>query len=248
MILTSLGLYLHSVWIKTKIQKQKTMANIFKSSIGKKLIMSITGLFLILFLTLHMCLNLTTVFDPSGETFRGVCDFMALPVVSIMVPILAAGFFFHIIYAFILTIGNRKARGSQRYEVANKAATDSWSARNMFVLGLIVVLGIALHLTDFWSKMQLQEWTGAGSEDPNALMYNTFSSIPVTILYILWFVALWFHLTHGFWSAFQTIGWNNDKWLIRWKWIANIFVTIILLGFAVVAVVACARANCPCCC
>lgn len=224
------------------------MANIFKSSIGKKLIMSISGLFLILFLILHMCLNLTSVFDPSGETFQAVCDFMGLPIVGIMVPVLAAGFLVHIVYAFILTIGNRKARGKQRYAVSNKAATDSWASRNMLVLGVIVLLGIALHLSHFWSKMQLAEWKGAEASDPNALMAATFGSIPVTIIYLLWFVALWFHLTHGFWSAFQTIGFNNDKWLIRWKWIANIFVTLIMLGFAVTAVVACIRVNCPCCC
>lgn len=224
------------------------MANIFKSSIGKKLIMSISGLFLILFLILHMCLNLTSVFDPSGETFQAVCDFMGLPIVGIMVPVLAAGFLVHIVYAIILTIGNRKARGEQRYAVSNKAATDSWASRNMLVLGAIVLLGIALHLSHFWSKMQLAEWKGAEASDPNALMAATFGSIPVTIIYLLWFVALWFHLTHGFWSAFQTIGFNNDKWLIRWKWIANIFVTLIMLGFAVTAVVSCIRVNCPCCC
>ncbi|MBQ0025115.1 MAG: succinate dehydrogenase cytochrome b subunit [Bacteroidales bacterium] len=224
------------------------MANIFTSSIGKKLIMSITGLFLILFLILHMSLNLTSVFDASGETFQAVCDFMALPIVGIMVPILAAGFVIHIIYAFILTISNKKARGTQRYAVPNKAATDSWSARNMFILGLIVLLGIALHLTDFWAKMQLADWAGGEVANPNDLMAATFGSLYVTILYVVWFAALWFHLTHGFWSAFQTIGWNNEKWFNRWKWIANIFVTIIMFGFAVTAIVAHCRVAGYCCC
>ena len=169
------------------------MANIFTSSIGKKLIMSVTGLFLILFITLHMCLNLTYVFDPSsasvggvwtGKVFQGVCDFMSLGIVSVIVPVLALGFIIHIFYAFYLTISNRKARGEVRYAVSNKAATDSWSARNMFVLGLIVVVGIALHLTDFWSNMQLQEFMG-NEADPYTLMNNTFASIPVTILYLV---------------------------------------------------------------
>ena len=124
------------------------MAKLFTSSIGKKLIMSVTGLFMILFLTMHMALNLTSVF--SAETFKAVCDFMALPIVTIMVPILAAGFVFHIVYAIILEVGNLKARGgAKRYEVANKAATDSWAAKNMIWLGLIVLLGLCLHLTDF---------------------------------------------------------------------------------------------------
>ena len=90
------------------------MAKLFTSSIGKKLIMSITGLFMVLFITMHMCLNLTSVF--SAETFEAVCEFMALPIVTIMVPILAAGFIFHILYAIILEIGNLKARGGvKRY-------------------------------------------------------------------------------------------------------------------------------------
>jgi len=210
--------------------------------------MSISGLFLILFITLHMCLNLTYVFDPKDTVFQGVCDFMSLGIISIMVPVLAAGFLVHILYAFILTITNRQARGSVRYAVSNKAATDSWSARNMFVLGLIVIIGIALHLTDFWANMQLQEFMGNEAGNPYELMHNTFSSIPVTILYLVWFVALWFHLTHGFWSALQTVGWNNTIWFKRWKCICGIYVTLVLLGFAFVAVYACCKANCFCCC
>jgi len=221
------------------------MASIFKSSIGKKLIMSISGLFLILFLTLHMCLNLTYVFDPSesGKVFEGVCEFMSLGIIKIMVPVLAFGFLIHIIYAFILTITNRQARGTQRYEVSNKAATDSWSARNMFVLGLIVIIGIALHLTNFWAKMQLQEFMGSVPENPNGLMALTFGKWWVTALYLVWFIALWFHLTHGFWSALQTLGWNNNIWLKRWKVICGIYVTLILGGFAFIAVMAFLKVN-----
>lgn len=228
------------------------MASIFKSSIGKKLIMSISGLFLILFLTLHMCLNLTYVFDPSsemvsgiwtGKVFQGVCDFMSIGVVKIIVPVLAFGFIIHIIYAFILTIGNLRARGDQKYAVPNKAAVDSWSAKNMFVLGLIVVVGIGLHLTNFWAHMQLQEFMGAEAESPYMLMKLTFGKWWVTLLYLVWFAALWFHLTHGFWSALQTLGWNNNIWLKRWKWICGIYVTLILAGFALIAVYAFCKTN-----
>ncbi|MFA6895211.1 MAG: hypothetical protein WCQ46_05610, partial [Bacteroidales bacterium] len=79
--------------------------------------------------------------------------------------------------------------------------------------------------------------------DPNELLYKTFGNVWITILYLLWFTAIWFHLTHGFWSAFQTIGWNNNKWLKRWKVIGVIIVTILMLGFAATAIVACARTN-----
>ncbi len=222
------------------------MASIFKSSIGKKLLMSISGLFLILFLTLHMCLNLTYVFDSDNVVFKGVCDFMSLGIVNIMVPVLAAGFLVHIVYAIILTIGNMKARGDQRYEVSNKAKTDSWSSRNMFVLGVIVLVGIFLHLTDFWAKMQLQNWIGGPEGDPYELMRLTFGRWWITLLYIVWFIALWFHLTHGFWSALQTVGWNNNIWMKRWKVICGAYVTIIILGFIVIAITAYCKAN-GCC-
>lgn len=220
------------------------MANIFTSSIGKKLIMSITGLFLILFLTLHMSLNLTYVFDPDTVVFQGVCDFMSLGIISIMVPVLAAGFILHIIYAFYLSLTNLKSAGGlNRYAVANKTKTDSWASKNMIYLGIIVLVGIALHLTDFWAKMQLQEWMGDEAGNPYDLMHNTFSSVGITILYLVWFAGLWLHLTHGFWSAIQTIGWNNKIWLKRWKVISYIVATILCGGFAIIAIVACCKAH-----
>lgn len=220
------------------------MANIFTSSIGKKLIMSITGLFLILFLTLHLVVNSLSLI--SEEAFQAGCDFMALPIVTVMVPILAAGFIIHIIYAFYLSYTNLKARGKARYAVSNKGPADSWAAKNMLILGIIVLGCLALHFTDFWAEMQLKQFQGVPHEElanPNALLAETFGSYRITICYLLWFVALWFHLTHGFWSAFQTIGWNNNIWIKRLKVIGYIYSTLICVGFAAVAIVACLRAN-----
>lgn len=219
------------------------MANVFTSSIGKKLIMSISGLFLIIFLLLHLTINSLSLI--SEEAFKAGCDFMALPIVTVMVPVLAFGFIIHIIYATYLTITNRKARGNNRYAVSNKAQA-TWASKNMFVLGVIVLGVIAFHLTHFWAEMQLLQFQGVPHEeltDPNLLMAQTFKPLWVVIVYIVWFAALWFHLTHGFWSAFQTIGWNNDIWIKRWKVIGCIFATIICVGFAVVAVVAHLKAN-----
>ena len=222
------------------------MAGIFKSSIGKKLIMSVSGLCLILFLTFHMVMNLTYVFDPDSVVYGTICEILSMGWVNVVVPILAAFFLVHIVYAFILTIGNRKARGEQRYEISNRAKTDSWSSRNMFVLGIIVLCGIGLHLVNFWSKMQLQNWLGGAEADPYQLMEATFGKWWVLCIYLIWFVALWFHLTHGFWSALQTLGWNNNIWLKRWKWITCIYVTILMLGFALVAIYAFCKAH-GCC-
>ncbi|MBU3852976.1 MAG: succinate dehydrogenase cytochrome b subunit [Candidatus Paraprevotella stercoravium] len=204
--------------------------------------MSISGLFLILFLLIHVTVNSLSLISP--EAFEAGCEFMALPVITVIVPILALGFIIHIIYATVLTLGNLKARGNTRYAVPHKGASDSFAAKNMFVLGIIVLGVLAFHLTHFWADMQLQEWMGNEPEDPNGLLAQTFSSPWITVIYIIWFAALWFHLTHGFWSAFQTIGFNNMIWIKRLKVIAYIVATIIFLGFTATALAACFRANC----
>lgn len=224
---------------------------IFNSSIGKKFIQSISGAFLIIFLLLHGTINFFSVIDtftgkfgaPDGLFQKG-CDFMALPIVDIMVPILALGFFVHILYGCWLTWQNVKARGGvKRYEVSSKAATDSWSARNMFVLG-IVILGLLLfHLSHFWAKMQLQDFLGNEAENPYLLLLATFKSWWMVALYLIWFVAIFFHLSHGFWSMFQTIGWSGQTWMKRLKVIGIIVAVLIFLIFAAVAVNAFIQAN-----
>lgn len=212
------------------------MGNILTSSIGKKLIMSLTGLFLIFFLLIHLLANSAYLFGP--EAFDAVIEFMGSPFIVVMVPVLAGGFVLHIVYAVFLTLYNMRARGSQRYEVTNQAKTDSWASRNMFVLGIIIGGVLAFHLTHFWAKMQLAEFTGGHAQNGNVLMEATFGNIWIVICYIIWFAALWFHLTHGFWSAFQTIGANNDKWLGRLKFVSYIYATIIFLGFSTIAIFA----------
>ncbi len=231
----------------------KDMANIFTSSIGKKLIMSISGLFLIIFLLLHLSINMFSVIDTFTGNFEvgnadGMfalgCWFMSTPVITVMVPVLALGFIVHIIYAGYLTYGNIQTRGGyRRYEVSSKAKAESWASKNMFVLGIIVLGFIAFHLTHFWADMQLKEFMGEHSEDPYLLLMTTFKPWWVVVLYLVWFGAIWFHLTHGFWSAFQTIGWSNQIWTKRLNVIGYIFATVIFLGFAAVAVNAFLQAN-----
>ena len=233
--------------------KRQHMANILTSSIGKKLIMSISGLFLIVFLLLHGTINFFSVIDACTGKFGAEdglfqigCDFMSLPIVTMMVPILALGFVIHIIYAIYLTACNLRSRGGYcRYEVSSKARTESWASKNMLALGIIVLGFLAFHLTHFWAHMQLPEVTGIGTEEnPYDLLTGTFGHWWITVLYLIWFGALWFHLSHGFWSAFQTLGWNNMIWVKRLNVIGYIFATLIFLIFATVAVTACIVANC----
>jgi len=210
------------------------MANIFTTSIGKKVIMSLSGFFLILFLTLHACLNAAYLWSP--EAFNHVCEFMSLPIIKIVTPILVFGIVIHIIYAFVLFLQDYKARGKERYEVANKTKADGWASKNMLVLGVVVLLGMALHLTHFWAKMQLQEFLGNEPLSGAEAMVQTLKPLWVLIVYLVWFCFIWMHLTHGFWSAFQSMGWNNNKWIKRLQWIGYIYCTAIILIFAVVAI------------
>ena len=229
------------------------------SSITKKLIMSISGLFLIVFLLLHMTINFFSVIDTFKGTYGAAdglfqmgCDFMALPIVTIMVPVLAAGFLVHIVYAIILTAGNIKARGGlKRYEGGSKGKAESWASKNMFLLGIIVLGLVAFHLNHFWAEMQLREFMGEHAENPYLLLNETFKNWWMVVIYIVWFCALGLHLCHGFWSAFQTIGMSNQIWEKRLTWIGYALVAILVLGFSAVAVNAYLQANgllcCSCC-
>ena len=192
--------------------------------------MSITGLFLMLFLLVHLTANITSLFG--AELFDEVCAFMgANPVILVMTPVLAAGFILHILYALWLSLYNLKARGHKGYAVSNKGPATSWAAKNMLILGAVVAGALVLHLVHFWSRMQLQEFLGGAGVRPYDLLVYTFSKVYVVIIYVVWIIALWFHLTHGFWSAFQSLGLNNKKWMSRWQTIAYVYASLVAFGF-----------------
>ncbi|WP_071147642.1 succinate dehydrogenase/fumarate reductase cytochrome b subunit [Bacteroides ihuae] len=210
------------------------------SSVGRKVVMSITGLALILFLTFHMAMNLVAII--SGDAYNVVCEFLGANWYALVATTgLAALFVVHIVYAFWLTIQNRKARGSERYAVVDKPKSVEWASQNMLVLGIIIIAGLGLHFANFWYKMQFNELTNVlpnvDPQDGAALIRETFSSPVFVALYLVWLGALWFHLTHGFWSSLQTIGLNNKIWFERWKLVSNIYSTVIVGGFALVVIV-----------
>ena len=208
------------------------------SSIGRKVVMSVSGGALILFLTFHMAMNCVALI--SGEAYNAVCEFLGANwYAQVGTYGLAFLVLVHFVFAFILTIQNRKARGSQRYAVTERPKSVEWASQNMLVLGIIVALGLCLHLFNFWSNMQLQELLGTQSSiaaptDGAAFIEYTFSKWYYVLAYIVWLAALWFHLSHGFWSALQTLGWNGKTWQCRWQVIGNIYVTLLVLGFVAV--------------
>ena len=236
---------------------------IFNSSIGKKFIQAVSGAFLIVFLLLHATINFFSVIDSFTGKFGAVaaddklfsagdglfklgCDFMSTPVISIMVPVLALGFLVHIVYGCWLTFQNIRARGGfKRYEVSSKAAADSWSARNMFVLGIVILGIIFFHLFHFWAKMQMPELLHVGTfeNNPYLLLTTVLGKWWILVIYLIWFAAVWLHLIHGFWSMFQTVGWDGAVWFKRVKVIGIIFASLICLMFVTVGINAFIQAN-----
>lgn len=224
------------------------------SSIGRKLVMALTGAFLILFVTFHVLMNGVALFWPTA--YNDVCQFLGANWYALLgSAILALGFLIHILYACWLTYENRRARGNDRYEVTSRPKQVEWSSKNMLVLGIVIVCFLAVHMYQFWAKMQLAEVLGLESDFPPAagtLFIQQAFSCPVTlIIYLIGFGALWLHMTHGFWSMFQSSGWNNGIWMNRLKCIGNTWATIVVLLFAVEAVVFTINAkkgnysNCP---
>jgi succinate dehydrogenase / fumarate reductase cytochrome b subunit len=201
--------------------------------------MSVTGIALILFLTFHGCMNVVALF--SAEGYNMICEFLGANWYAVVATLgLAALAVIHIVYAFILTAQNRKARGDNRYEVATtvNAGKVEWASKNMLVLGLIICLGLLLHLYNFWYNMMFAELIGAmpaiSPTDGFGWICETFSNPVFAALYVVWLVAIWFHLTHGFWSALQTLGLSGKTWFCRWKVIGFIYVTLLMLMFLVV--------------
>ena len=220
------------------------------SSIGRKVVMSVTGVALILFLTFHMSMNIVALF--SGDAYNMICEFLGANWYALVATAgLAALAVLHIVYAFWLTMQNRKARGNERYAVTTRPQGVEWASQNMLVLGIIIILGLLLHLFNFWYNMMFAELTGIAvahhPADGYSYIVDTFSCPVYVVLYIVWLVALWFHLTHGFWSAMQTFGWNGKVWYCRWKVIGIAYSTLLCLGFLVVVLWFAAKGLCGCC-
>ena len=219
------------------------MSNLLTSSIGKKLIMSLSGLFLITFLLVHLTVNLMLVFDDSGILFNKAAHFMGSnPVIELMEPVLALGFIIHIIYASYLTLQNQMAR-PKGYARSEQGSNASWASRNMYILGGLVLVFLVLHLYNFFWKIKYAGdpllapvvIDGVETENAYALVSTLFrESVLFDVLYIAGAILLGLHLTHGFWSAFQTIGWNNDIWRNRLKAVAYFFAFVFGIGFSII--------------
>ena len=177
---------------------------LINSSIGRKVVMSVTGIALILFLTFHGCMNVVALFSEEG--YNMICEFLGANWYAVVATLgLAALAVIHIVFAFILTAQNRTARGDNRYEVATtvNAGKVEWASKNMLVLGIIICVGLLLHLWNFWYNMMFAELIGAmpaiSPTDGFGWIKETFSNPMIGIIYVTLLMLCFLVVVLAFW-------------------------------------------------
>jgi len=206
--------------------------NFLQSSLGKKVIMSITGLFLISFLIIHAIINSLIFFNDGGVIFNEGSEFMAHnPIVRIIEIVLFAGIILHTIQALILTFQNNKAR-PVKYVVNKGKANSKWYSRSMGLLGTLLLLFLVIHLKDFWVVSRLTDEITSGRETMYGEMQEVFENPFAVGIYLLGVISLGYHLLHGFQSAFQSLGINHPKYTPVIKAFGFWFSIIIAVIFA----------------
>ncbi len=211
------------------------MSNIFNSSVGKKLIMSLAGLFLITFLLVHLGINLL-IFKESPEAYNKAAHFMMSNIaIKVMEIVLFGGFFLHMIYGLILTIQNWLARPIGYKKTYN--SQTSFFSKYMFHTAIILLIFLVLHLLDFYVKSKfigdIEEvfYDGKPYHDLATLVIERFQIGWVVIVYVVALFGLGFHLLHGFQSAFQTLGLNHPVYTPIIKSAGIIYTVAVTLGF-----------------
>jgi len=209
-------------------------------STGSKFLMSITGLFMVMFVAVHLTVNLLLIFDDSGELFNMTVHFMENSlVVGIIEPLLGLGFFIHITWSFFLEYRNWKALcvSHNKKESGNYV---TWASRNMLVLGSLVLVFLVIHLINFFrvinfvpESLQTVTINGVEMEDTYSLVADLFKkSVVYDILYIMGGNLLGLHLSHGFWSAFHTLGLTDKHRISKIRVAGKIYAVIVAIGFS----------------
>lgn len=193
-------------------------AGLFKSSLGRKYLMALSGLFLCLFLVVHVVGNLQLFKDDGGQAFNEYTYFMTSnPLIKIVAYVNYFFILLHVFDGLMLTIANRKARGSN-YAHINQSKSSTWSSRNMGILGTLILIFLIIHMRTFWFEMKFGtmptiSYDGVKEyKDMYLIVAEAFSQTWYSILYVVSMFALGFHLVHGFQSGFQTLGLNHHKY------------------------------------
>lgn len=227
-----------------------TWKQMFTSSVGKKLVMGLTGLFLITFLIVHAGINACifadlSYFNPddNGEMFNKAAHFMGSTVlIRIMEIGLFAGFILHIIQGYMLEALNRSSRGvGYKKPMGNEGS--KWYSRSMGLLGTLILLFLLLHLSHFWVPARFTHeglepamYNGVVMHDMFNLMKITFSELWVVVAYVLGCFSLFWHLMHGFLSAFRTLGLSNKRYVLMLNSVGIGYSVIISILFALMPI------------
>lgn len=212
---------------------------LLKSSIGKKLLMALTGLFLITFLVVHCTINSMIFYNDGGATFSHWGHFMGTnPIIRLMEIVLVAGFLVHIIDGLLLWKQNREAR-PVKYAYSNPSANSTWYSRSMGLLGTLLLIFLVIHTAHFWIPNRVSQgltnWEH-GEIDLYSKMLTVFQNPLVVLVYLFGCVSLFWHLLHGFKSAFQSLGLNNVKYNKTIEVAGTVFSIVVPFIFALMPI------------
>lgn len=213
---------------------------LLSSTLGRKLLMALTGLFLILFLVIHLIGNLQLLKADEGQAFNIYAKFMTSNPVIFTISILNYIFILlHILWALLLTVRNRKARGPEGYAVVKNSSP--WTSRNMGILGTFIFIFLVIHLKGFWYEMHwggipTKNYDGEDVKDLYATVNVAYSNLWYVALYVFSMLMLAFHLWHGFASAFQSLGLNHSKYNGAIAFVGKTFAVIVPLLFAIIPI------------
>ena len=200
--------------------------NYFSTSVGKKIQMSLTGIFLITFLIVHCYINAQIFWNDGGAEFDKLAHFMGTnPVIRTIEIGLFAFLILHIVQGLMLWSRNRSKRTS-RYAVSAGNATSKWYSRSMGLLGTLILLFLILHISMFWAPNRASQTMGNGELNLYHMMKDEFQNVAIVIVYVLGCISLAWHLMHGFYSAFQTLGLTTNKY--------KSIISVIGVGFSII--------------
>lgn len=208
-----------------------------KSTLGRKLIMALTGLFLILFLTGHLAGNMQLFYNDGGQAFNIYAKFMTSnPIVKLLSYLTYISVIVHVIYSIVLSNLNKSARPIG-YAQSGASTNSTWSSRNMGILGTVILVFLAGHMYSFWFQMHwgdipMVSYDGVEYKDLYSVVQIAFQQTWMVTLYVIAMGFLGFHLSHGFSSAFQTLGLNHVKYSPAIKALGNIYCILVPVLFA----------------
>jgi succinate dehydrogenase / fumarate reductase cytochrome b subunit len=184
----------------------------FNTSIGKKLQMSLTGIFLILFLVVHCYINAQIFWNDGGAKFEEAAHFMGTNFVIRTIEIgLAAFLLLHIFQGLNLWFQNMGKR-KVKYAVYKGSQTSAWYRRSMGILGSLLLIFLVVHTSKFWIPNRASQIAGNGELPLYEMMKEEFQNMWVVLIYLFGCITLAWHLVHGFWSSFQTLGLATHKY------------------------------------